>query len=156
DERVHEVRVDVVVAADLLDGHPRNDPEPVRRAAHPVRGLRGPHVDLTFAVQAAPGSPRTTVQRAGDPNASTRTCSSRSRWEDERVPDNPRQPIITDGLPSQLPDTDPAETAEWLESLDAVVNEAGRTRARYLLLRLLARARQQAIGVPSLTSTDYI
>ncbi|HWL35631.1 MAG TPA: pyruvate dehydrogenase (acetyl-transferring), homodimeric type [Frankiaceae bacterium] len=67
-----------------------------------------------------------------------------------------RQGIITDGLPSQLPDTDPAETAEWLESLDAVVNEQGRTRARYLLLRLLARARQQAIGVPSLTSTDYI
>jgi pyruvate dehydrogenase E1 component len=67
-----------------------------------------------------------------------------------------RQTIITDGLPSQLPDTDPGETAEWLESLDAVVNEQGRTRARYLLLRLLARARQQAIGVPSLTSTDYI
>ena len=70
--------------------------------------------------------------------------------------DSTRQAIITDGLPSQLPDTDPAETAEWLESLDAVVNEQGRTRARYLLLRLLARARQQAIGVPSLTSTDYI
>ncbi|HVF06421.1 MAG TPA: pyruvate dehydrogenase (acetyl-transferring), homodimeric type [Frankiaceae bacterium] len=70
--------------------------------------------------------------------------------------DSLRPGIITDGLPSQLPDTDPAETAEWLESLDAVVNEQGRTRARYLLLRLLARARQQAIGVPSLTSTDYI
>ena len=67
-----------------------------------------------------------------------------------------RQTIITDGLPSQLPDTDPAETAEWIESLDAVVNEQGRGRARYLLLRLLARARQQAVGVPSLTSTDYI
>jgi pyruvate dehydrogenase E1 component len=72
------------------------------------------------------------------------------------VAESTRQGIITDGLPSQLPDTDPAETAEWLESLDAVVNEQGRTRARYLLLRLLARARQQAIGVPSLTSTDYI
>jgi pyruvate dehydrogenase E1 component len=72
------------------------------------------------------------------------------------VADSTRPNIITDGLPSQLPDTDPAETAEWLESLDAVVNEQGRTRARYLLLRLLARARQQAIGVPSLTSTDYI
>ncbi len=70
--------------------------------------------------------------------------------------DNLRNSIITDGLPSQLPDTDPGETAEWLESLDAVVNEQGRTRARYLLLRLLARAREQAIGVPSLTSTDYI
>ncbi|HEU0130085.1 MAG TPA: pyruvate dehydrogenase (acetyl-transferring), homodimeric type [Mycobacteriales bacterium] len=67
-----------------------------------------------------------------------------------------RQSLITDGLPAQLPDTDPAETAEWIESLDAIVNEQGRTRARYILLRLLARARQQAVGVPSLTSTDYI
>jgi pyruvate dehydrogenase E1 component len=73
-----------------------------------------------------------------------------------RMADSTRPGLITDGLPSQLPDTDPAETAEWIESLDALVNEQGRTRARYVLLRLLARARQQAIGVPSLTSTDYI
>jgi pyruvate dehydrogenase E1 component len=74
----------------------------------------------------------------------------------ESVADNTRPGLITDGLPSQLPDTDPGETAEWIESLDAVVNEQGRQRARYLLLRLLARARQQAVGVPSLTSTDYL
>ncbi|MDQ1712306.1 MAG: pyruvate dehydrogenase component, partial [Frankiaceae bacterium] len=47
--------------------------------------------------------------------------------------DSTRPGLITDGLPSQLPDTDPSETAEWIESLDAVVNEQGRTRARYLL-----------------------
>ena len=29
--------------------------------------------------------------------------------------------VITDGLPSQLPDIDPDETQEWLDSLDAVV-----------------------------------
>ncbi len=66
------------------------------------------------------------------------------------------KPIITDGLPSQLPDTDPAETREWLDSLDAVVDHHGRERARYLLLKLLESARAQAVGVPSLTSTDYI
>ena len=43
-------------------------------------------------------------------------------------------PIISDGLPSQLPDVDPGETAEWLESLDAVAETAGRRRARYLML----------------------
>src|SRR6185312_16763458 len=43
--------------------------------------------------------------------------------------------IISDGLPSQLPDIDPAETGEWIDSLDAVVNEQGRQRARYLMLR---------------------
>ncbi|HEX5495816.1 MAG TPA: pyruvate dehydrogenase (acetyl-transferring), homodimeric type [Mycobacteriales bacterium] len=64
--------------------------------------------------------------------------------------------VITDGLPSQLPDIDPDETKEWLESLDAVVNVAGRGRARYLMLKLLERARERQVGVPALRSTDYI
>src|SRR4051812_48354527 len=34
--------------------------------------------------------------------------------------------VITDGLPSQLLDTDPDETQEWVDSLDAVVDHAGR------------------------------
>ena len=34
---------------------------------------------------------------------------------------------------SQLPDTDPGETAEWLDSLDAVVDAHGKTRARFLV-----------------------
>ncbi|HEY9350104.1 MAG TPA: pyruvate dehydrogenase (acetyl-transferring), homodimeric type [Acidothermales bacterium] len=63
---------------------------------------------------------------------------------------------MSDGLPSQLPDIDPSETAEWLESLDAVVREQGRERARYLMLRMLESARQHQVGVPGLRSTDYI
>ncbi len=65
-------------------------------------------------------------------------------------------PIITDGLPAQYPDIDETETDEWLESFDAVVGERGRSRGRYLLLKLLERARQRNIGIPSLTTTDYI
>jgi len=64
--------------------------------------------------------------------------------------------IISDGLPSQLPDIDPTETAEWLESLDAAIRDGGRGRARYLMLRLLERARERQVGVPGLRSTDYI
>ena len=67
-----------------------------------------------------------------------------------------RLTVISDGLPSQLPDIDPSETAEWLESLDAVVREQGRERARYLMLRMLESARQHQVGVPGLRSTDYI
>ena len=52
--------------------------------------------------------------------------------------------VITDGLPSQLPDTDPDETQEWLDSLDAVVDNAGRERARYVMLRLIERSRARA------------
>ncbi len=64
--------------------------------------------------------------------------------------------VITDGLPSQLPDLDPDETREWLESLDNVISVAGRSRARYLMLKLLERAREHQVGVPALRSTDYI
>jgi pyruvate dehydrogenase E1 component len=64
--------------------------------------------------------------------------------------------VITDGLPSQLIDNDPDETQEWLESFDAVVDHAGKGRARYLMLRMLERSREQQVGVPGLRSTDYI
>jgi len=67
-----------------------------------------------------------------------------------------RYSIITDGLPSQLPDIDPGETREWLESFDAAVDHDGRQRARFLLLKLLERARERQVGVPALRSTDYI
>ena len=63
---------------------------------------------------------------------------------------------ILNGIPSQLPDIDPEETQEWLDSLDGVIDEGGRTRARYVMLKLLERARERQVGVPSLTATDYI
>nr|WP_269458928.1 pyruvate dehydrogenase (acetyl-transferring), homodimeric type [Micromonospora siamensis] len=59
-------------------------------------------------------------------------------------------------MPSQLPDIDPEETSEWVESLDGVIDERGTKRARYVMLRLLERARERQVGVPSLTTTDYI
>ena len=67
-----------------------------------------------------------------------------------------RYPIISDGLPTQLPDIDQDETREWVESFDTVVRTRGRARARYVMLRLLERAREQQVGVPGLRSTDYI
>jgi pyruvate dehydrogenase E1 component len=66
------------------------------------------------------------------------------------------RPVIHEGLPTQLPDIDPDETQDWLDSLDALVDERGRTRARFVMLKLLERARESAIGVPALRSTDYI
>ncbi|HET6636274.1 MAG TPA: pyruvate dehydrogenase (acetyl-transferring), homodimeric type [Streptomyces sp.] len=67
-----------------------------------------------------------------------------------------RTPIIIGGLPSQVPDFDPEETQEWLDSLDAAVDERGRERARYLMLRLIERAREQRVAVPEMRSTDYV
>ncbi|MGZ9160420.1 MAG: pyruvate dehydrogenase (acetyl-transferring), homodimeric type [Candidatus Limnocylindrales bacterium] len=61
-----------------------------------------------------------------------------------------------DEFKHQLPDIDPDETDEWLSSLDQVVEQAGETRARFLVYKLLKRARQLQIGLPPLTQTRYI
>ena len=63
---------------------------------------------------------------------------------------------ILNGLPTSLPDIDSDETAEWLESLDGIIDEGGRNRARYIMLKLLERSRERHLGVPSLTVTDHI
>ncbi len=64
--------------------------------------------------------------------------------------------MIIDGFVHQLPDIDPAETQEWLDSLDAVVGAQGKTRARFLLSRLLERARELQVGTPATVSTPYV
>ncbi len=61
-----------------------------------------------------------------------------------------------DEFKHQLPDIDERETAEWLESLDQVVGEEGQNRARFLMFKLLKRARQLHVGLPPLTQTRYI
>ena len=72
------------------------------------------------------------------------------------MPRSERPSVIHEGLPTQLPDVDPDETSEWVESLDALVDEGGRERARYIMIKLLERARERNVGVPGLLSTDYI
>src|SRR5205814_816355 len=64
--------------------------------------------------------------------------------------------MFLDGSIHQLPDIDNAETAEWLDSLDAVVDSRGKARAHYLLARLMERARDKGVGVPLMVQTDYI
>jgi len=64
--------------------------------------------------------------------------------------------VIRDGVASYLPDIDPEETAEWLESFDDVLERSGQARARYLMLRMLERARETHVAIPALTSTDYV
>jgi pyruvate dehydrogenase E1 component len=76
--------------------------------------------------------------------------------EEPPVASQRKRPVISDGLPSQIPDIDPEETIEWVESLDGVIDSRGRQRARYIMLRLLERARERHVGVPPLTTTDYI
>jgi pyruvate dehydrogenase E1 component len=61
-----------------------------------------------------------------------------------------------DAFLHQLPDADPDETNEWLESLDTLVATEGAVRARFVIGKLLERARRLQVPVPSLVSTPYI
>jgi phosphoribosylformylglycinamidine cyclo-ligase len=56
---------------------------------------------------------------------------------------DPAAPVILDGLASQHADADPVETGEWLDAFDAVVDQGGPARARFLMLKVLERARQR-------------
>ena len=64
--------------------------------------------------------------------------------------------MYLDEFKHQLPDIDQTETSEWIDSLDDVVEQEGETRARFLLFKLLKRARQLQVGLPPLTNTRYI
>src|SRR6266498_1120636 len=60
-----------------------------------------------------------------------------------------------DAFKDQLPDIDPAETAEWITALDDVI-DSNPGRAEFLLRRILHHARSRRVGVPSMVSSHYI
>jgi pyruvate dehydrogenase E1 component len=55
----------------------------------------------------------------------------------------------------QLFDADPGETQEWVDALDGVLESGGPERARFLLRRVLKRARMQHLGI-DVIETPYI
>ncbi|HLF23777.1 MAG TPA: pyruvate dehydrogenase (acetyl-transferring), homodimeric type, partial [Burkholderiales bacterium] len=64
--------------------------------------------------------------------------------------------MIIDGFAHQVPDIDPGETEEWLAALDGTLDARGKARARYLLIKLLERARERGVGFPATVSTHYV
>ncbi len=61
-----------------------------------------------------------------------------------------------DAFLQQLPDVDPDETGEWLESFETLVATEGPSRARYVIGKLLARAKRLQVGIPAMVQTDFI
>jgi pyruvate dehydrogenase E1 component len=57
---------------------------------------------------------------------------------------------------NERPDSDPQETAEWLEALEQVVDQVGRGRASYLLARLAERAGLAGVRLPIRHNTPYV
>ena len=74
-------------------------------------------------------------------------------WEDGAMSSTFESP---DQSLDQLIDTDPQETAEWSQSLDAVIKNAGPVRARYLMLNLIAEAKSKNVGIATPLTSDYI
>jgi len=64
--------------------------------------------------------------------------------------------VIIDGFAHQIPDIDPEETAEWIDSFDVLVDKRGKQRATFLLMKLLEAARERQVGFPATVSTPYI
>ena len=55
-----------------------------------------------------------------------------------------------------LPDTDPEETAEWVDSMNQVIEVSGRSRARFLLLKQLELSADQGVPLAPSVSTPYL
>src|SRR3990172_430089 len=64
--------------------------------------------------------------------------------------------MYLDAFKHQLPDSEESERQDWVDSLDQVVEQEGETRARFLVYKLLKRARQLHLGLPPLTQTRYV
>ena len=60
------------------------------------------------------------------------------------------------GYRQQLPDRDPQETEEWIDSIDSIIDIKGQERARYLLHTLIREARDRNIAIPPLTNSPYV
>jgi pyruvate dehydrogenase E1 component len=57
---------------------------------------------------------------------------------------------------SNKPDIDPQETQEWLDALDAVLENEGVERAHFLLERLIDKARRSGAYLPYSANTAYL
>jgi pyruvate dehydrogenase E1 component len=60
-----------------------------------------------------------------------------------------------DGL-SGAADADPGETREWLDALEAVIEQVGPERAHYLIEQLIALGNRAGINIPYAANTDYV
>ncbi|MCF2706370.1 pyruvate dehydrogenase (acetyl-transferring), homodimeric type [Arcanobacterium haemolyticum] len=70
-------------------------------------------------------------------------------------PQSELSPLINGQL-GLVPDIDPEETQEWVDSLEDLIATSGGPRARYVLMNMERAARRHRIYVPSNLVTPYI
>jgi pyruvate dehydrogenase E1 component len=63
---------------------------------------------------------------------------------------------LADDFVHQIPDIDPVETREWIDSLDAVAAARGPHRAEFLMDTLIERSHELNLDIPSTVTSPYI
>jgi pyruvate dehydrogenase E1 component len=64
--------------------------------------------------------------------------------------------IVSHRISDQVVDIDPEETAEWVESIQSVIQVQGKNRARFLLAKQLELAAELGVGFPGSVTTPYL
>ncbi|MDO4664980.1 MAG: pyruvate dehydrogenase (acetyl-transferring), homodimeric type [Actinomycetaceae bacterium] len=64
-------------------------------------------------------------------------------------------PLI-DGLLLQVPDNEPEETQEWVQSIEDLIEARGSNRARYIMVAMMDAARRKNVQIPASLTTPYI
>jgi pyruvate dehydrogenase E1 component len=59
-------------------------------------------------------------------------------------------------VPEQLPDIDAVETQEWIDALEAVIENEGVERAHFLLEQMIDKARRTGANLPYSANTAYV
>lgn len=75
--------------------------------------------------------------------------------EAKALRDDGQQPVAPGDVQPAV-DIDPAETREWLDSLQYVLDSRGGARARFLLEALHRRATQEGVPIPHAVTTPYV
>src|SRR5665648_393104 len=133
-------------------GHPRNGHRDLGVTCAPTGGENGP----TKGHGPGRGGRRSTPAACGRPEHRGRPAASCGREVRLLVAAKDTTGPLINGLLSQVPDIDPDETNEWVESFDGLLQERGGPRARYVLLSLLNRARERNVAIPTSLLTPYV
>lgn len=64
--------------------------------------------------------------------------------------------MSVENLNDVLKDLDPQETQEWIDALEAVIEEEGSERAHFLLEKLIDKARRSGAYLPYNATTAYL
>src|SRR5665811_2364336 len=133
-------------------GHPRNGRRDLGVTSAPTGGENGPTKDHG----PGRGGRRSAPAACGRPEHRGRPAARCGREVRLLVAAKDTTGPLINGLLSQVPDIDPDETKEWVESFDGLLQERGGPRARYVLLSLLKRARERNVAIPRSLVTPYV